>query len=185
MFPIKITHLKYSPEHHLVFLLFVNKWVKHSIIGQKDLSRVVIFVSLNGNRHNLKRIYFFQDCMKVGGFQLPWAAGVYIISFMLPWELTMPAALLPAARSISFFSQGKNCLQYLKKLRRHLFQNYFMHATGTFCRKDQQPHLKYQSETIVSSDVTVLTPSCYFHILTVLSHPNYISIESTIWDQTV
>ena len=135
-FPIKIYSFEMSDQsHRLVVLLFVNRCVKHFIIGKKDLSRVVIFVSLNGYRHNLKSIYFSQDCMKVGGFQLPWAAGVYIISFMLPWELTMPAALLPAARSISFFFAGQKLFAISKEIAKTLISELLYARNGNILQK--------------------------------------------------
>ena len=148
--------MKYSSEHRLVVLLFVNKCVTQSIFGKKDLSRVVILVSLNGDRHNLKE-YIFSRLHESGGVSIALSCRSIYYKFYAAMRAYYACCPAPSRQVYQFFfSQGKNCLQYLKKLRRHLFQNYFMHATGTFCRKDQQPNFRYQSEKSVSSDVTIL-----------------------------
>ena len=105
--------------------------------------------------------------MKVGGFQLPWAAGVYIISFMLPWELTMPAALLPAARSISFFFAGQKLFAISKEIAKTLISELLYARNGNILQKRPATQLKIS----IRNKCFFWCDSSYTKLL--FSYPNY------------
>ena len=126
--------MKYSSEHRLVVLLFVNKCVTQSIFGKKDLSRVVIFVSLNGDRHNLK-VYIFSRLHESGGVSIALSCRSIYYKFYAAMRAYYACCPAPSRQVYQFFFAGQKLFAISKEIAKTLISELLYARNGNILQK--------------------------------------------------